>query len=109
MYDPTILARHYAARAEGFHSLAQEGSAMTRAIYLRLAGMFEELAHAAERFIAAPSAVAPQAEIPAQSAAEPEPPALPPPAKAKRKRGSKRPPATPPRFPETPAAEEIRH
>jgi hypothetical protein len=69
MYDPTALGRHYALRARRFVELAQEERANGRAIYLRLAEVFGELAASADRFAAAlrPEAVPEERKEPAPS------------------------------------------
>jgi len=50
MYDPTPLARYYASRVQSFVNLANEGSSLSRIIYLRLAEVFDGLATSADRF-----------------------------------------------------------
>ena len=50
MYDPTALARNYALRVQSFVNLANEGSSLSRMIYLRLAEVFDGLATSADRF-----------------------------------------------------------
>jgi len=50
MYDPTALARYYASRVQSFVNLANEGSSLSRIIYLRLAEVFDGLATSADRF-----------------------------------------------------------
>jgi hypothetical protein len=85
MYDPTALVRYYALRARSFVNLANEGSSLSRMIYLRLAEVFDGLATSADRF-----ATELRGEV-EQRKVEPEAPIhMPVPARPKRKPASRK-------------------
>jgi hypothetical protein len=87
MYDPTALARYYALRVQSFVNLANEGSSLSRMIYLRLAEVFDGLAASADRFA---TELRGEAHL-EQGKVEPEAPIhVPVPARPKRKPASRK-------------------
>src|SRR5215813_8977604 len=104
MYDPTVLARYYASRAESFLRHADEASPISRGIYLRLAELFDGLALSADRF-----AGQLRGEPATPGKAEPDAPVPPAPAKPKRKRAARKPAVTAPPYAGAPVSDEIRH
>lgn len=104
MYDPRTLARYYASRAQGYASLADEGSSIARTIYLRLAEMFNELAISADRFAAE---LRGEAKLEHRKE-EPEPVAAASPPRSKRRRASRKQPSAPARFTDAAMASEVR-
>jgi hypothetical protein len=106
MYDPTALARHYALRAQSFVELANESSSPGRAIYLRLAEVFEGLATSAAHVAAELRGAAPLE----QAKVEPQAPRhLPVPSRPKRRRAKGKSSLAPTRFTDGAATDELRH
>jgi len=105
MYDPTVLARYYASRAQSFSSLADENSSISRTIYLRLAEVFDGLAVSADRFGAQLRGEVYQE----QNRVEPQAPIVPALSKPKRKRAPKKPSLTPTRSTDDVVIDEVRH
>jgi hypothetical protein len=105
MYDPTVLARYYASRAQSFSSLADENSSISRTIYLRLAEVFNGLAVSADRFSAELRGEVYQE----QGSVQPQAPIVPAFSKPKRKRAPKKPSLTPTRFTDADVIDEVRH
>lgn len=105
MYDPTTLARYYASRAQSFVDLANEGSSLSRTIYLRLAEVFDGLAISAARFAAE---LRGEAHL-EQKKMEREAPVVPAPSRSKRKPASRKRVQSPARFTDSAAIDEVRH
>ena len=105
MYDPTVLARYYASRAQSFSRLADENSSISRTIYLRLAEVFNGLAVSADRLGAELRGEVYQE----QSGVEPQAPIVPAFSKPKRKRARKKQSLTPTGFTDAVVIDEVRH
>ena len=105
MYDPTVLARYYARRAQSFSSLADENSSISRTIYLRLAEVFDGLAVSADRLGAELRGEVYQE----QSRVEPQAPIVPAFSKPKRKRARKKPSLAPTGLTDAVVIDEVRH
>ena len=106
MYDLTTLARYYALRARSFVNLANEGSSLTRTIYLRLAEVFDGLATSADRFAAE---LRGEAHL-EQRKVEPDAPIhVPAPSRPKRRRASRKPSLDQTRPTDAAVIDELRH
>ena len=104
MYDPTVLARYYASRAQSFSRLADENSSISRTIYLRLTEVFNGLAVSADRLGAEL-----RGEVYQEQSRVEQAPIVPAFSKPKRKRARKKPSLTPTGFTDAVVIDEVRH
>jgi len=69
MYDPSVLTKYYRLRAQEFRARAEAEDSVGKPIYLRLAGVYDELVVSAEQVV---TMLQPEPEQP------PAPPEIPP-------------------------------